>query len=1226
MNPTHVDRDAGGALTSEGGLDRLGIDGFSFGDLFQPARLRDLTDRFFADVAADDPELAEAFDRYRVSPDLPPPEESDLLVRIARHLDRFIAVMFGIEDESAAMRREIDDLKVVFEFKKVFIKRRVLKKFTQEKPPSTPPDEARSGTERILVALDAGDDPDDERQVAAATMRLLELEQLLQKPTEQTPDARLRIQALGSAIGVMPSGADDVEAAILDHVLGAIAAHCFHVSRTQHAYHGYDDWVSFHGPEPIDYQNLVQIERPFADRPEIATGPQSHLRRRDGFKLSDPRMPLKNALDEIDYCIYCHEREKDSCARGILDADGKPKPNPLGIPLTGCPLDERISEMHVLKRDGYNIGSLAMIALDNPMCAGTGHRICNDCMKSCIFQKQSPVNIPQIETRVLTDVLELPYGFEIYGLLTRWNPLSIRRPHPLPYNGENVLIVGLGPAGYTLAHFLCNEGFGIVGVDGLKIEHFPAAMTGIDGTVPSAIRDIGEIATELDDRVLAGFGGVSEYGITVRWDKNFLTVIHLTLARRSTMRVYGGVRFGGTLRIEDAWDLGFDHIAIASGAGRPTFIRMQNNLIRGVRKASDFLMALQLTGAFKRTALANLQVRLPAVVIGGGLTAIDTATELMSYYVVQCEKLLDRVELLESEGDRDALERLMASYDAEERGILDEFLTHGRALRAERARAADAGERPDFATLVRAWGGVTIAYRKAMQDSPAYRLNHEEIIKALEEGIYFAECIDPREAIPDEFGAISALRLERMTRTDDGKWANSGEFLTIPARAMFIAAGTHPNTIYEKEHPGTFERDKWGEYFSGFAARRGDDGTLMLEPDPNGVMTSYRSGDRLISFYGDNHPVYAGNVVKAMASAKKGYQQVVDIFQPVLDGLDPNLQSERDEALAGLFERLDDLLIARVVRVDRLTPTIVEVIVRAPLAAREFHPGQFYRLQNFERSSPLLDGTRLMMEGIALTGAWVERESGLLSLIVLEMGASSRLCAHLQPGEEVIVMGPTGTPTEIPTGETVLLAGGGLGNAVLFSIARALTENGNRVLYFAGYKNPRDVFKRDDIEAGTEQVVWASDVEPQIVPRRPQDLAFVGNIVACMKAYADGELGHAAFDLKQVDRIIAIGSDRMMAAVKAARHGVLAPYLRDGHVAIGSINSTMQCMMKEICAQCLQKHVDPVTGKESIVFSCFNQDQLLDEVDFGNLATRLKMNSVQEKLSNAWLSFVLARA
>ena len=127
--------------------------------------------------------------------------------------------------------------------------------------------------------------------------------------------------------------------------------------------------------------------------------------------------------------------------------------NPLGIELDGCPLDEKISEMHTLRKAGDAIGALALVVLDNPMCPGTGHRICNDCMKACIYQKQEPVNIPQIETGVLTDVLRLPWGVEIYGLLTRWNPLNVRRPYALPYNGKNVLVVGLGPAGYTLAHY-----------------------------------------------------------------------------------------------------------------------------------------------------------------------------------------------------------------------------------------------------------------------------------------------------------------------------------------------------------------------------------------------------------------------------------------------------------------------------------------------------------------------------------------------------------------------------------------------------------------------------------------------------------------------------------------------------------------------------------------------------------------------------------------------------
>jgi hypothetical protein len=128
-----------------------------------------------------------------------------------------------------------------------------------------------------------------------------------------------------------------------------------------------------------------------------------------------------------------------------------------------------------------------------------------------------------------------------------------------------------------------------------------------------------------------------------------------------------------------------------------------------------------------------------------------------------------------------------------------------------------------------------------------------------------------------------------------------------------------------------------------------------------------------------------------------------------------------------------------------------------------------------------------------------------------------------------------------------------------------------------------------------------------------------------MLAYGERRLGGELFALSQVSRIIAIGSDRMMAAVKDARHGALAALLDPAHVGIGSINSPMQCMMKEVCAQCLQKHRDPATGKETLIFSCMNQDQRLDHVDFPHLAARLRQNTAQEKLSNAWLDRLLAK-
>ena len=259
------------------------------------------------------------------------------------------------------------------------------------------------------------------------------------------------------------------------------------------------------------------------------------------------------------------------------------------------------------------------------------------------------------------------------------------------------------------------------------------------------------------------------------------------------------------------------------------------------------------------------------------------------------------------------------------------------------------------------------------------------------------------------------------------------------------------------------------------------------------------------------------------------------------------------------------------------------------------------------------------MEGLALTGAWVDREQGLVSTIVLEMGGSSNLCARLQPGEPVVLMGPTGAPTEIEGNETVVLVGGGLGNAVLFSIGAAFRAAGSRVLYFAGYKKAVDRYKVPDIEAAADVVVWCCDEAPGFAPGRAQDRSFVGNIVDAMLAWARGELGPTGISLAQADRIVAIGSDRMMAAVAGARHHLLKPHLKPGHLALGSINSPMQCMMKEVCAQCLQAHRDPATGVVRYVFSCFNQDQPLDEVDFPMLEQRLRQNALQERLTRSWL-------
>jgi NADPH-dependent glutamate synthase beta subunit-like oxidoreductase/NAD(P)H-flavin reductase len=1225
--------------TTAGTLTQLGIPGFTYADLYDPAKLRELSGAFDRYFAAESPALQARFEAYRAckGAGMSAVEKSDALLAAAPYVGHFVGRLFGIEKELEGFRDVVRRNDPLWRFRKDFAKKRVLRG-DAGKGWTLGPEKGQAVAKAALQAMTpapVGGTTDEERTIANATLPLMEVDEVARKAAKAggaqwTDELRARARKVQAA--VLPLAPEAVQGAEDDAALGRAIAFALDAVEAWLAARRSDEhdpirrWPSMVVPRSLDYAHLVETVRPEASLPELFVGPQHERRQRLGFMLTDRRMSRRAVEAEIEYCMLCHDRDKDSCSKGMVDAKtGQYKKNPLGVALTGCPLEEKISEMHAMRQAGELLAAMAIIAVDNPMCPGTGHRICNDCMKACIFQKQEPVNIPQVETRVLTETLALPWGLEIYQLLTRWNPLNVERPQMRPYNGRNVLVVGLGPAGYTLAHHLACEGFGVVAIDGLKIEPIDPELSGDATRAPRPIRNSTVLYGELNERKLLGFGGVSEYGITVRWDKNFLTVVQLTLARNPHIKMYGGVRFGGTITLEDAWALGFDHVAISAGAGRPTIIDMKNNLSRGIRKASDFLMGLQLTGAYKHTSIANLQVSLPAIVIGGGLTAIDTATELLAYYQVQLEKELERYELLRESGQSE--EDLRKLFDDEEWATLERHLAHARELRAEKEKAAAEGREPQVQRLLDSWGGVTLVYRKGLVDSPAYRLNHEEVAKSLEEGIRYVEHLSPVEAVLDELRHVKAVRFRRA----------DGSSVELPATTVCVAAGTSPNVIYEKEYPGTFELDDRKQYFRPYVARVDAAGRTSLERAAQageGFFTSYLTDGHTVSFYGDNHPHYAGSVVRAMASAKDGYPHVVALF-PDAARLDPHAQPERDAKRRALFAHLDDSLVARVHQVNRLTRTIVEIVVRAPMAARKFQPGQFYRLQNFETFAPVIDvdrgsnghrvhaQARLAMEGLALTGAWVDVEKGLLGTIVLEMGGSSRLCAALKPEEPIVLMGPTGTPTEIAKQETVLLCGGGLGNAVLFSIARAFKALGGRVLYFAGYRRGEDLFKREDIEQWTDQVVWCTDTGAPIDPSRPQDHHFRGNIVAAMHAYATGQLGPAAIPFREVKRIIAIGSDGMMNAVREARHGVLAPLLDPRHLAIGSINSPMQCMMKEVCAQCLQRLRDPRTGKEHVVFTCFNQDQELDAVDFRNLHERLRANSMQEKLSNAWLDELL---
>ncbi len=1104
---------------------------------------------------------------------LSPTENSELLLACSPLLDDVIADLFGIRKEIDAARGAVLSHNPVFTFKKLFVQRRARRRLTRKEEI-----ESFSELDAWLGNTLKHADTDRELAIAQFAEKLLTDEQANAEPIEKL--TRWCIRALTT-----PEGRQAVQG-----------------------------WVSFKLPDGVDFANLVPIKVITKDGAERFENASGHRHARDGFHLTDPRMNAREVQSEINYCIYCHDHDGDFCSKGFPEKKGEPdkgiKKNAIGVPLDGCPLEEKISEMHSLKRDGHTISALAMIMVDNPMCPATGHRICNDCMKACIYQKQDPVNIPQIETRCLTDVLSLPWGVEIYDLLTRWNPLRPKQWLPKPYNGLKVLVTGMGPAGFTLANHLLQEGFAVVGVDGLKIEALPDAL------VKGPVYDYKELEEDLDTRVMAGFGGVAEYGITVRWDKNFLKLIYLTLARRTHFQVFGCVRFGGTVTLDDAWELGFDHVSIAVGAGLPQALPIPGSLARGMRQAADFLMALQLTGAAKNASLANLQVRLPAVVIGGGLTGIDTATEVQAYYIKQVEKTLLRYEQLVASNDDKFVRQ---GLDAESKLVLDEFLAHGRLARAERAQAQKEKRTPDFTALIQQWGGVTVAYRRKLSESPAYQRNHEEVIKAMEEGIYYADTLSPVAAALDEHAHVSALVCRRMKENADGKLVESDEEVRVPARAIFVATGAKPNIAYFFEHRGSLELD--GNHYKSHESQ--DEALTPVAaikycktPD-FGPFTSYNNNGKYVSFIGDTHPSFNGSVVKAVASGLRTYPKIVASFGA------RTAQQGDDMEYAAFREHMQDLFQPRLIAVTRCAENAVELVIHAPMAAKRFKPGQIYRLQNYERLAPVVAGTRLQTETLAITGSKVDPDQGTVTLIVLERGASSRLAATFKPGEPIALMGPSGTAAHVPHNQTLLVVADRIGATGMRALGPALHAAGNKVLFFMSFRNPGEVFCREEFEQCCDEIVWVS-LNGEIKPGRAQDKNFTGDVRDALKAYTNGKLG-GNFKFEDLDRLYFMGGGCLVQRLRELRHGGLKNRLAKNPPATGSVYSSMQCMLKGVCSQCLQWQVDPATGKRTkAVFACSWQDQPIDMPDYNSLQERLAQNRLSEHLTNLWLEHLFA--
>jgi NAD(P)H-flavin reductase len=358
-----------------------------------------------------------------------------------------------------------------------------------------------------------------------------------------------------------------------------------------------------------------------------------------------------------------------------------------------------------------------------------------------------------------------------------------------------------------------------------------------------------------------------------------------------------------------------------------------------------------------------------------------------------------------------------------------------------------------------------------------------------------------------------------------------------------------------------------------------------------------------VSLIGDTHPVFHGSVVKAIASGMRTYPKILSVLKDKLD------QRGDDQEYLAFAEQMNHLFNAKVHSITRKTTDVVEITIHAPLAAKHFQPGQFYRLQNFETFAPRIDHTLLQMEPLALVTAECDAQQGMLTFIVTENTATAKLCATLQPGEPVSLMGPTGVRAKIPTEhETVLIIGDISSFAFVRSYGTALREAGNHVIFVCQFSEDKEIYCRDLLENAADIIIWQQKNK--------------GDSIDAVDALL---IHQQDIPLADVDRIFIVGNTDLLRHFKSVRKTTLKEYLMKDPKVYASVYGNMQCMLKGVCAQCLQWQIDPETGQRTkAVFACSWQDQPLELIDINHIDERLTQNHVLDQVSQWWVDHIFS--
>ena len=166
----------------------------------------------------------------------------------------------------------------------------------------------------------------------------------------------------------------------------------------------------------------------------------------------------------------------------------------------------------------------------------------------------------------------------------------------------------------------------------------------------------------------------------------------------------------------------------------------------------------------------------------------------------------------------------------------------------------------------------------------------------------------------------------------------------------------------------------------------------------------------------------------------------------------------------------------------------------------------------------------------------------------------------------------------------------------LRSVGVALRAAHNHITFIACFEGEEMLFCKEEISQLAQEIIL---VDNELSPL----------VISSLKGK------------ENADAVWVVGSSDLLRSIQKAREHELN--FASHTLFRASVYGPMQCMMKGVCAQCLQWQIDPKSGQRTkAVYACSWHNQPLEMIDIHHLEERLVQNQMQEQLSNLWLDYL----